>query len=858
MSPRVRTILLASVYAALLAVALYSFFSLRLWDQQTWNETGRGRFQNVAFATALLAASLYPARSRLLAVILVCVVLLYTMAAVGAAPALATLYWLSGAWCLGRLLLRAMRLDRPNNTAPGWLLEAPLGLALVSFLMGVSASIPIHRPWLHWSWPGLCIASQLGSLPAMIRRLRTLEWRRPCSTGTYIVAAIVAFLIFAHWQAALMPELSADGLAMHLTIAAWMAAHGSFHFDVTRATWAVSPMAGDWLYASSYLAGGESAAKLVNLACLLLLAALAYFLAIRWTKPVFALLATALLLSTPVVYLVTGSLFVENSWTLFLLAAFLAVEWWRESRAARWLPVAGILAGSAVAAKFGAFFCLLALAVAGVLALKGAPRLSGGKLASLALFLLFASPPYAQAWLRTGNPLFPYFNHIFRSPLLDASEPFRDARWGPYLQPDLLYQVSFHTHRFLEAMDGTAGFQLFLLWPVALLALRRRLPFWIFVCALGAPLMLVMVFSGIAYLRYIYPAYMLVSVLLAWLLGEAEALNPWLNRSLVAGALLCVVGNTWLMGASTWYNKDFALNPLVDPTEPAKLREAGAPQRTIIEYFNKNAPSEPVAFIEDSVTAGFLGRAYTNSWHTLEFAYVLKRASSEFGLRWEFDQRGIRYVVAAVQGDSYRSGNPLVARLLARCGEPILRVGPLAALRLRDGCPEAAQQADAAGEEPSPQPPEMKDSGYPSSSPPPVGSRPLSPEEARAAAADDTDPRIRYFGSWHLDKQFQQAAQGTLTYSDQKGAAFEFVFYGTSITWVFTKAFNRGMARVLLDGHQIAVLDLYTPLVEWQQRASFSAAGPGPHRIRVEVLGQKNPASEGTFIDLDLLEPSAH
>lgn len=836
----------AVVLATLLAIAVHSFFTLRLWTQPSWNEIGTGRFRNAAFAAVLLAASLYPARSRALAASLFAASFLYTMAAVGAGAALGAIYWLAGAWCLGRLVLRLLRLHATPNPPGNWILESACGLALVAFAMGATAWLPIHRSWVHQAWPGLCLLAEARSLPALWRRLRDLRWRQPCSTASYIVAVLLAFVLFAHWQAALMPEMSADGLAMHLTIAKWMAAHASFHFDVTRATWAVLPMAGDWLYASSYLVGGEAAARLVNLACLVLLAALTYSLVVRWTQPVVALLATALFVSSPVAYLVTGSLFVENSWTLWLLAAVLAVERWRQTEHRAWLAVAGALAGCAVAGKFGALFCLLVLIAAWTAALRGQKRLRGGKLLAVAAFLLFACPPYLQAWIRTGNPAFPYFNTVFHSPLIDDKEPFRDARWGPYIRPDLLYKMTFQSSRFMETMDGTAGFQWFVLWPAAFLALRRRMPFWAQVSALGAPLMIAVVFSGIAYLRYIYPAYLLSAVFIGWAMGEARSWSRWLGGTMAVIALLCSAVNAWFMGASGWNNKDFALNPLVDPAEPAKLIEAGAPQRKIIEYFNANAPGEPVAFLEDSVTAGFLARAYTNSWHTLEFALMLKRVASAAELRKEMDLRGIRYLVVRSESGEYRSNFPAVSELARLCGEEVITVSSLVGLRLKDGCPGAAAEATAnqaapaaASQLPAPVPPQ------PALSTPP-------PELPRTV--DDFDPRIRFLGNWHRDKQFAQAAQGTITYTDQPGAAFEFEFQGESVTWVFTRAFNRGKARVLLDGNEVAVVDLYAPQTEWQQRRNFRAATPGRHRLRVEVLGERNPAAAGTHVDVDLLE----
>jgi len=93
----------------------------------------------------------------------------------------------------------------------------------------------------------------------------------------------------------------------------------------------------------------EAAARLANFAFLLLLAGFVYSLARRWLESAGALLVVALFLSTPLAYLVTGSMFVENAWTLFLVAAVAAVERWIETGGRPWLWVAAALAGSAVA-----------------------------------------------------------------------------------------------------------------------------------------------------------------------------------------------------------------------------------------------------------------------------------------------------------------------------------------------------------------------------------------------------------------------------------------------------------------------------------------------------------------------------
>jgi hypothetical protein len=162
--------------------------------------------------------------------------------------------------------------------------------------------------------------------------------------------------------------------------------------------------------------------------------------------------------------------------------------------------------------------------------------------------------------VRTGNPVFPYLNNVFHSPLFDSSQPLRDLRYPAYLRPDLLYQITFRSHRFVESLDGASGFHFFVLWPVALLALRRRLPYWVTVAA-AAPLMLLVVLAG-------------------WLLAEGRRYGPWLGRMVAGAAVLCVLGNTWMLGAASGYNEEFALNLVFDRTSRERFLSSAAPTRT--------------------------------------------------------------------------------------------------------------------------------------------------------------------------------------------------------------------------------------------------------------------------------------
>jgi len=128
---------------------------------------------------------------------------------------------------------------------------------------------------------------------------------------------------------------------------------------------------------------------------------------------------------------------------------------------------------------------------------------------------------------------------------------------------------------------------------------------------------------------------------------------------------------------------------------------------------------------------------------------------------------------------------------------------------------------------------------------------PPLPPPASPGTFDDFDTRIQYRGRWARGRQFTEAWESTLTYSDQTGDAVQFAFHASAIAYVYTKAPNRGIAQVRIDGRVRAVIDQYASPVQWQSQTAFTDLGPGVHTIEIRVIGRKNADSSGYFVDLD-------
>jgi hypothetical protein len=118
---------------------------------------------------------------------------------------------------------------------------------------------------------------------------------------------------------------------------------------------------------------------------------------------------------------------------------------------------------------------------------------------------------------------------------------------------------------------------------------------------------------------------------------------------------------------------------------------------------------------------------------------------------------------------------------------------------------------------------------------------------------DDADPRIQLREPWTHDPQFQEAYGHTLSYSDLPGASVSLPFRGRAVTYIYTRARNRGIAEVWIDGELKSRVDLYAPTTAWQSSLKYEGVGEGEHKIRIRVTGQRNPLSTGSFVDLDAL-----
>jgi hypothetical protein len=543
---------------------------------------------------------------------------------------------LLNAHLVGARLFAWLRRDDNTSAALPASVTTLIGLCAWIGVMSITASMKFHCAPVYVAALLVPLGIWWRQALSVLNSLRQTLVRPAAATrGTERAwITLLLTLLVLHLFIVAKPEVGYDANAMHLQFARLFAEYHRWRFDVTRYAWAVMPLGADYAFGAAYILGGEKAARLLNfcfggLSCLI-----AYQLICRYARREIALLSVCLFASTPLAFLETGTLYVENLWIAFLLGTLLLTFDYVTTRSATRLAAFAMLCAGAMQTKvIGLIWVAPLLLYVGYFASRqqgaGVRTIDRRALLLILAATLLAAWPYANAWIRTGNPVFPYFNDLFRSPYFDSGSSFTNPLYVVPLRPWSIYELFLSSGRFIEGRDGAAGFHWLLLLPVILLAFLRRRPLAQWLCLALAALFFVAVFSQQAYLRYLLPALLLIAVLGGWALSDL----PWTRSArvalLVVGGLLCLL-NLQFMSAGIWSNEKICLSCSLDSEVRADYIDTYLPDRAVAAYLNATLPQARVGFFTVNApgASGYLGYSRAANWHDVEVFRALVGANS--------------------------------------------------------------------------------------------------------------------------------------------------------------------------------------------------------------------------------------
>ena len=128
------------------------------------------------------------------------------------------------------------------------------------------------------------------------------------------------------------------------------------------------------------------------------------------------------------------------------------------------------------------------------------------------------------------------------------------------------------------------------------------------------------------------------------------------------------------------------------------------------------------------------------------------------------------------------------------------------------------------------------------------------PPPPTVTRVEETDPSITYTGDW-FPADPRAWSGGTAVYSTTAGNEATLAFTGTAVDWIGFFGPQTGIARVFLDGVLGAEVETSSP-TEQVHAVVYRATSLAntSHTLTIQVTGQQNPASTGTYIVVDAFD----
>jgi hypothetical protein len=378
-----------------------------------------------------------------------------------------------------------------------------------------------------------------------------------------LVVALLGVCVYLPLIHALADETEYDSMMYHLAIPQIYASSGGV-VDTPESPHSHFCHGVEMLYTLALATVGQPLPQMLHWSAGLIVLGLVFCLGRRVAGSTAGWLAALCFSALPMIGWESGHAMSDLFTTLYVFAAVYTVILWVDLGDSSLLRLTGCLAGLAVGAKLNALLYIVPLEALVLSHVFLVNRLQREHLRGL-LFCALATGAVAAPWLiwewvRTGNPVFPFYNGVFQSPLWVAKNEKMDFDlfgfghgFGHFLR--LPWDLTAFPGQFgqVNAWGATEGLSLLCL-PFTVLLWPRRL--W---KILWLPLGMilgggVLWFSQVQYIRYLLPIVPLM-VLLASVNGvvlwSTFATTP-LRKAWLSGVILAV-GMGWFIDTRWWH-----------------------------------------------------------------------------------------------------------------------------------------------------------------------------------------------------------------------------------------------------------------------------------------------------------------
>lgn len=510
-------------------------------------------------------------------------------------------------------------------------LKSLCGLVVIGGLTGWLLPFPIHDTRVYFLIVSLVLVLRREPLVRSGRRMSSdaasLIRQHPLTSSVAILLGGVATV--GLW----LPTVNYDDQSYHLIMPNQLLLDGYYHLDVSTQVWALAPWLGDVIHSWSALLVGDASRASAGLLWLVLGAVGAFRLALVLGASTRVSVVAAVVYAThPLTTYFGSTMQVDGPLAVVLMhfAAYLVPS--AGEVKSPW--ILGSLIGAALSLKVTSTVFLFGPCL--YLAWQGLRGRQYGWLAKVILAsVIIGGSSYFYSFVVTGNPVFPLYNAVFESPYFPPIN-FADDRWHVGLNISSLWDITFHTDRYMEAYPGAAGLSMLaLVGGIVVAATSNGAKRWLSLWFLAAGIIM---FAQVQYFRYAFPCIAVlctISVASISLLGNVRR-----EGAALTAVWIIVILNLSLLGTTSWIVRDGTWNALIREGREyrAAILTRAAPTEPLLNRLSQRKPKACTLIADPGqpFIGALPGQAISTAWYDPQSQRALIWSNGDLsGDRWE-------------------------------------------------------------------------------------------------------------------------------------------------------------------------------------------------------------------------------
>lgn len=431
-----------------------------------------------------------------------------------------------------------------------------------------------------------------------------INLKKICTWYIVLTAVILLNSIYPLLAYAFIPPLWWDELAYHLAVPKiYLENNGIIYIPfIPYSNW---PMEAEMLFTLGLVFKSETTSHLIEWTCFILTCWAIYLFGEKYFSKQVALIATATYTSTPIVYTLAGTAFIEHTLIMFVFMSTFYFFNWTQQNNNRDLMLSAIFGGLAASTKLNGALIpfVLGILIFIITLIKKKTYTEAGKMFCLYGLIAFVvvSPWYIKNWSHTGNPFWPFLLDIFGGKNWDSlgSEYLMGFIKKPNLPLTIINWLTGIGHlTFTPGEFGPPefyiGFHYIIFLPLVILSVLQKSDY-------RKKLLLLVVIFTLYYTlwfftthqtRFLMFSFPILSLICAISFTEIKIISNDSIYNLLRFGIICV------LLLNSWFARERNLNIVIAslPYLSGKINyhnylKQRLPEYSVFHYVNKNIPS---------------------------------------------------------------------------------------------------------------------------------------------------------------------------------------------------------------------------------------------------------------------------